>query len=131
LRWYFEREARRAGLELRLGLGPLSVRPSLEVETTCFRVAQEALTNIIRHAQARSVALELCTAGPNLFLEVRDDGQGFDLAEARRRAVRGDSQGLLSMQERVALASGELQMESTPGRGTTLRARLPLGHRPA
>jgi PAS domain S-box-containing protein len=129
LRWYFEREARRAGLEFQLALGPLLARPSLEVETSCFRVAQEALTNIIRHAQARCVALELRAGGPNLFLEVRDDGKGFDVAEARKRAVRGGSQGLLSMQERVALASGELQIESTPGRGTTLRARLPLGHR--
>src|SRR5476651_1777233 len=123
LRWYFEREARRAGLEFQLALGPLLARPSLEVETSCFRVAQEALTNIIRHAQARCVALELRAGGPNLFLEVRDDGKGFDVAEARARAVRGGSQGLLSMQERVALASGELQIESTPSRGTTLRAR--------
>jgi two-component system sensor histidine kinase UhpB len=126
LRWYVEREATRAGLAFRLALAPLEPRPPAAVETTCFRVAQEALTNVIRHAQAHAVAVELGSAAGMLQLVVRDDGQGFDVAAARLRAAHGGSQGLLSMQERVALAGGDLEIQSAPGRGTAIRARLPL-----
>ena len=126
LRWYVEREAKRAGLVCLLGLGPLARRPPPVVETTCFRVTQEALTNVIRHAQARVVAVEISEAQGTLQLIVRDDGQGFDVAAARKRATQGGSQGLLSMQERVALAGGTLEVDSAPGRGTAIRARIPL-----
>ena len=126
LRWYVEREAKRAGLASHLALAPLVQRPPAAVETTCFRVAQEALTNIIRHAQAHAVDVELSAANGTLQLVVRDDGRGFDVPAARRRAAHGGSQGLLSMQERVALAGGDLEIDSAPGRGTTVRARLPL-----
>jgi PAS domain S-box-containing protein len=131
LRWYFEREAKRAGLELQLDLEPLPTRSSPEVETTCFQVAQEALTNTIRHAQARRVEVQLRTVDKELVLQMRDDGRGFDVAEARRRAAHGGSQGLISMQERVALASGELRIDSKPGRGTVVLVRLPLAMRNA
>jgi two-component system sensor histidine kinase UhpB len=126
LRWYVEREAKRAGLAFHLALGPLEQRPPAAAETTCFRVAQEALTNVIRHAQGRAVDVEISQTRGTLQLIVRDDGQGFDVAAARRRAAQGGSQGLLSMQERVALAGGELEIDSAPGRGTTIRTRLPL-----
>jgi two-component system sensor histidine kinase UhpB len=126
LSWYVEREAKRAGLAFRLALAPLEQRPPAAVETTCFRVAQEALTNVIRHAQARVVEVELSQAGATLQLVVRDDGHGFDVPAARKRAAQGASQGLLSMQERVALAGGDLEIDSAPGRGTAIRARLPL-----
>src|SRR5438874_1088978 len=126
LGWYVEREAKRAGLDFRLALASLARRPPIAVETTCFRIAQEALTNVVRHAQARLVEVELSEANGTLLLTVRDDGQGFDVAAARRRAARGGSQGLLSMQERVTLADGDLDIDSTPSRGTAIRARLPL-----
>ncbi len=126
LGWYVEREAKRAGLDFRLALAPLARRPPIAVETTCFRIAQEALTNVVRHAQARLVEVELSEANGTLLLTVRDDGQGFDVAAARRRAAQGGSQGLLSMQERVTLADGDLHIDSTPSRGTAVRARLPL-----
>src|SRR5213082_618676 len=126
LGWYVEREAKRAGLDFRLALAPLARRPPIAVETTCFRIAQEALTNVVRHAQARLVEVELSEANGTLLLTVRDDGQGFDVAAARRRAAQGGSQGLLSMQERVTLADGDLDIDSTPSRGTAIRARLPL-----
>src|SRR5438874_1753393 len=125
LRWYVEREAKRAGLVARLRFAPLPTRPPGAVETTCFRVAQEALTNVTRHAQAHSVEVELGPSDGRLQLVVRDDGRGFDVAAARKRAPPGGSQGLLSMQERVALAGGELGIDSAAGRGTTIVARLP------
>ena len=120
-----EREAKRAGLVARLRFAPLPTRPPGAVETTCFRVAQEALTNVTRHAQAHSVEVELGPSDGRLQLVVRDDGRGFDVAAARKRATQGGSQGLLSMQERVALAGGELGIDSAAGRGTTIVARLP------
>jgi two-component system, NarL family, sensor histidine kinase UhpB len=126
LRWYVEREAKRAGLAFRLGLAQLDERLPAAVETTCFRVAQEAVTNVIRHAQARVVEVELSQTNGTLQLVVRDDGRGFDVPAARKRAAQGGSQGLLSMQERVALAGGDLEIDSALGRGTTIRARLPL-----
>ena len=126
LKWYVEREAKRAGLAFRLALAPLEQRPPAAVEITSFRIAQEALTNIIRHAQARVVEVALSAADGMLHLVLCDDGQGFDVPAARVRAAQGGSQGLLSMQERVTLAGGELEIDSARGRGTCIRARLPL-----
>ncbi len=126
LRWYVEREAKRAGLACRLAFAPLAQRPPAAVETTCFRIAQEALTNVIRHAQAHVVDVELSQANGTLQLVVRDDGRGFDVPAARMHAAHGGSQGLLSMQERVTLAGGDLEIDSAAGRGTSVRARLPL-----
>jgi two-component system sensor histidine kinase UhpB len=126
LRWYVGREAARAGLVARLSLAAPTTRPAAAIETTCFRVAQEALTNVIRHAQAHVVDVELRQIDSHFELVVRDDGRGFDVAAARQRATHGGSQGLLSMQERVALVGGELAIESAPGRGTTIRALLPV-----
>src|SRR5258708_6177452 len=127
---YVEREAKRAGLALNLALDRFDKRLPVTVEVTCFRVAQEALTNVIRHAQARVVDVELNLADDRLQLIVRDDGRGFEVATARRRATAGASHGLLSMQERVALVGGNLEIGSAPGRGTSVGARLPLTPRP-
>jgi signal transduction histidine kinase len=81
---------------------------------------------VIRHAQAHVVEVALDVAAGMLQLVVRDDGQGFDVAAAQLRAAHGGSQGLLSMQERVALAGGYLKIDSSPGHGTAIRARFPL-----
>jgi two-component system, NarL family, sensor histidine kinase UhpB len=126
LRWHVEREAARAGLAFNLDVAPLDKRPPVTVEITCFRIAQEALSNAIRHAGAHRIDVELREADGRLQLTVRDDGQGFDAPAARTRAATGGSQGLLSMQERAGLVGGELEIDSAPGRGTTLRASLPL-----
>jgi len=97
-----------------------------EVETACFRVAQEAITNVLRHARARNVWLRLFTADGRLALSVRDDGQGFDLDAARRRGVAGASLGLVGMEQRVALAGGSLELRSSAGQGTVLLATFAL-----
>jgi two-component system sensor histidine kinase UhpB len=126
LREYMKREARRGGLAVRLVLARLKQRPPAVIEITCFRIAQEALNNVIRHAQAHLVEVELDTVNGELQLVLRDDGRGFDVSAARERAIQGGSQGLLNMQERVALAAGHLEIDSTPGRGACVRARFPL-----
>jgi signal transduction histidine kinase len=126
LRSYVKREAHRAGLEFHFAPGTLEKRAPPTVETVCFRIVQEALTNVIRHAQARRVDIELVTTQGALQLVVRDDGKGFEVTAARGRSARGETQGLLSMQERVSLVGGELEIDSAPGRGTAIRACFPL-----
>jgi signal transduction histidine kinase len=103
---------------------PLGVAP--EVETACFRVAQEAINNVLRHARAHNLWLRLFTADGRLALSVRDDGSGFDLEAARRRGAAGASLGLVGMEERVALSGGTLDLRSAPGQGTVLLATFPL-----
>jgi PAS domain S-box-containing protein len=127
LRWYVSRQAGRAGFDAQVVADHAQERYASDLETTCFRVAQEALTNITRYARARQVVVEVQRHDRELQLIIRDDGQGFDVAEARQRAAAGQSMGLLSMQERVVLIGGHLQIDSAPGQGTVIQARLPLG----
>ena len=106
---------------------PQEVPP--EVETACFRVAQEAITNVLRHARAKNLWVRLFTAGGRLALSVRDDGVGFDPEAARRRGAAGASLGLIGMEERVALASGTLELRSAAAQGTVLLATFALASR--
>jgi PAS domain S-box-containing protein len=129
LSWYAEREAKRAGLQLRLAVVPFHKRPPVTLEAAAFRIAQEALTNVVRHAAASMVEIELAQVDRALRLVVRDDGRGFDVAAARTRALDGQSQGLINMQERATLAGGDLDIASSPGGGTSIRVRLPLSRR--
>jgi signal transduction histidine kinase len=126
LRWYTERQA--ALVELKVGFHADRLEQRLDpmIETECFRVAQEALTNVVRHAQAKAVTVELRKEDGQLHLRVRDDGVGFDVTPVREQAVRGASLGLLSMEERALLAGGGLEFKSNPGQGTEVHAWFPL-----
>ena len=93
-----------------------------QVQTACFRVCQEALTNIVKHAGARNVWVALETRGERLNLQVRDDGKGFDPVASNRRAVAGESFGLLGMHERASLTGGNVEIHSSPGHGAEVRA---------
>ena len=99
-----------------------------------FRIAQEAIGNAVKHAQADRIVLSLRRVGDSVVLGCTDDGVGFDPAE--RRTQRGDDHaqhfGLSSIAERCALVEAALRVESMPGRGTTLLVELPIqGERPA
>lgn len=131
LRWYTARQAELAGLACRYQGADLEARLDSVVETECFRVAQEALTNVLRHARATCVEVKLRVDGGALRLSVKDDGIGFEAGELRKEAVKGASLGLLSMEERAALAGGGLEIISSPGTGTEIRAWFPLRWRPA
>ncbi len=126
LRWYTIRQAALMDLKLELHFDWIEQRLDPVIETECFRVAQEAFVNIGRHAQAHTVAVDLRASNGRLNLNVRDDGVGFDVASVREQAVCGASLGLLSMEERAALAGGGLDFKSTPGQGTEVQAWFPL-----
>jgi signal transduction histidine kinase len=93
------------------------------VSTALYRVAQEAVDNALRHSGATSVEIRLDLDGTHAVLEIEDNGRGFDAHDTR---VRGTTLGLFSMRERVALVDGALEIDSAPGRGTAVRARVPL-----
>ncbi|MGH7895102.1 MAG: sensor histidine kinase, partial [Candidatus Binatia bacterium] len=126
VRWYLERQARRLGCRARLTSDLSDTRLAPPVETACFRIAQEALTNVARHAGASDVRVELRRIDGELHPVVRDDGGGFDVDAARTRAVQGRSVGLLGMEERAILVGGRLEIDSRPGTGTAVHAWFPL-----
>jgi signal transduction histidine kinase len=114
-RWGIKVSARISGLEERL---------PADVELVLYRVAQEALTNAAKHAGASYVGLTLSRKGSEVTLTVTDDGRGFDQEEQKRK--EGAGLGLFGMGERLALVGGALSIDSLPGKGTTVSARLPL-----
>ncbi|MCU0241709.1 MAG: PAS domain-containing sensor histidine kinase [Vicinamibacteria bacterium] len=105
-------------------LGEGRLRPDLELAG--FRIIQEAVGNAVRHGKPREVYVRLAIEEQRLVLAVRDDGCGFNLADAPRRAVVADHLGLSVMRERAALLRGTLEITSAPGRGTEVVARLPI-----
>jgi signal transduction histidine kinase len=113
-------------MEVRFHAEPLDERLDPVIETECFRVAQEALTNVVRHAKAKAISIRLTRDNGHLHLTVRDDGVGFDVSDQRNQAVSGASLGLLSMEERASLAGGGLELTSAPGQGTEVHAWFPI-----
>jgi PAS domain S-box-containing protein len=126
--WYVDRYAKRSGLaaEVKIDLPNQNERFSRELETTCFRIAQEALTNIARHAQAKHVWLQFTRKEALLEMIVKDDGVGFDPAALRKLAPRAATLGLLGMQERAHAAGGSIQIHSAPCDGTEILFTVPL-----
>ncbi len=128
IRWYVDRQAQRAGFKAQFLSDPPQMRFDPALETTCFRVVQEALTNVVRHAQARNVRIELKQKDTEIELVIEDDGIGFDVQAARDRGANDTSLGLIGMQERVLLVGGLIEIHSDIGQGigTQIRARFPF-----
>jgi len=117
-----ERVSRRAGLRVSVA-GDADTRLPAEVETGLYRIAQEALNNVVRHAAARAVWIELQCAPGMVTCSVRDDGRGFDADLAPTSA----GLGLSGIRERLDALGGALRLVSRPMRGTTLLASIRLG----
>jgi PAS domain S-box-containing protein len=126
LRWFATRQAERAGWALQLHLDETPAALTDPRSIACFRVVQEAMTNIARHAKATSVSLSLAVASEQVRVVVQDDGCGFDVAAMRVRAQQGLSLGMLGMEERVSLVGGAMTIQSTIGQGTSLVFSVPL-----
>ena len=127
LRWLAERQAAAAGIEVRCHAAGLEERrlPGI-LASACYRIAQEALNNATRHAQAHKVRIAVDCDGRLLRLAIHDDGVGFDESAARAAGLKSGSMGLIGMDERAQLAGGRLKVRSTPGGGTTVSAIFPL-----
>ena len=118
-----ERTASITGLDIdaRIELHPSSVTSvDIDLATAVYRLVQEALTNAAKHAGAERASVEIVESADGISLTVSDDGRGFDPDSA------DGGFGLTGMRERVALVGGRLVIESTPGRGTSIRAELPI-----
>ena len=113
--------AESTGIEVELEAGLGEQRLPSDLETTLYRIVQEALTNVVKHAHARKVSIVLMRRGSRVTALIEDDGEGFDLEQTRDEGV-----GLLGMRERVQLLDGRIKLESSPGVGTTLAVEVPL-----
>jgi len=113
--------ADRSGLNVQLNVAARSVALPPEHETALYRIVQEALTNIVKHAEAHSVSIVVASAEGAVRAVVEDDGVGFETAKVREGAL-----GLVGMRERILLLGGRFDIQSTPGSGTTLLVELPL-----
>jgi signal transduction histidine kinase len=122
LRTECERFSRHESTSVDVKLDGLPADIPQEARLCLFRVAQEALRNVARHAHARAVHLSLYSLAGGLQLKVADNGAGFDPAEQPQQA----SLGFASMRERVRLLEGKLQIESERGRGTAILAWIPI-----
>ena len=119
LHTYASRVEERSGLDLDVRTESSGRLPILQ-EREMWRIAQEALTNVERHADADNVNLHWSCDGTRALLEISDDGQGFEMDESGRI----DSYGLMGMRERASSIGALLEIHSTPGEGTTIRCSL-------
>ena len=124
---YVQDWSQRVGISAELhSSGLLDDRLASEAETTLYRIAQEALTNVARHSGAGSVDIILERRPDHVLLIVEDNGAGFDSTAASDAGASGSGFGLLGMQERAALVGATLQIESSKGKGTTVLLRMPV-----
>jgi signal transduction histidine kinase len=122
LQYLAESVARRAGIRIEV-TGEEAGRLPSEVETTLYRIAQEALNNVVRHARAKRASIELQVGLEQVSCAIRDNGIGF----APERMHKGDGLGLTGISERLQALGGSLHIASKPKRGTVLRADIPRG----
>ena len=115
----------RLGVDFQV-LGLNEQRLPSEVETALYRIAQEALLNVVRHAEAKSVSVLLEKRGLSVALVVEDDGKGFDAGQVMGSRPHKENLGLYGMQERASLVDGTVTIESSPGSGTSLFVEIPL-----
>jgi two-component system sensor histidine kinase UhpB len=123
LRWLAKQHEESTGIATQV-VGQLDDVPG-DLAIACFRSVQEALTNVIRHARAHQVWIELHQVAGAIELAIRDDGVGFDVSRTFDQAAARGHLGLLGMKERVQILGGDIQVESEPGRGTRIRISLP------
>gem|GEM_PF-1971530 len=126
LRWEIDRVEQLTGqtIQFETDLADIKLQPELEI--TIYRIVTEALTNIVRHAQASDIHIGLKLENQQLSLRVVDDGVGFDVEHWLNSPSERKSLGLISMRERAELLGGRLELTSRPGQGTTVAGTLPL-----
>ncbi len=126
LRWYINRYTKRLEVEIEFKAVDFEERLSSEIETTLYRVVQEALTNITRHAQAGQIRLHLQRTVSTVTALIEDDGQGFNVRQVADIEAPKHSMGLLGIRERVTVLGGRFNIRSSPEQGTQLFVEIPL-----
>jgi signal transduction histidine kinase len=124
LLWHLDRFTGRTGVKVdfaHLGLNGQRFAP--KIETAVYRIVQEALTNVARHAGVREAAVRIWADETQIYIQIEDNGCGFDVNQA---LSQGDSAGLSGMRERADLLEGRFSIESRPAAGTVIQAELPL-----
>jgi len=127
MRWYARDCLEKEGIHVVVKAPSVHLWLSSAVSTTLFRIVQEAVNNIVRHAGASSVTIVLQLNGKSVHLRVEDDGRGFNPQLASRDAVELQHLGLLGIRERAELLGGSVQIKSAPGKGTRVEVSIPLG----
>jgi signal transduction histidine kinase len=123
LRWYAGEVENRSGLNIRVKAPKGPCELPLQIKTALFRIAQEALTNVVKHAEARHVWITVERGDGVVRLDVRDDGRGFDRAQLPKK--QRPAWGLMGMQERTVLCDGKFSLNSAPGWGTEIQVEIP------
>ncbi|HZY41369.1 MAG TPA: sensor histidine kinase [Anaerolineae bacterium] len=126
IRWYARSRLGDAGVAVRFDTADEAARLPPQLETTLYRIAQEAITNIVHHAGATTVTINLARTNGHIRLRVTDDGCGFDVTQIPRQAVQLRRLGLLGVRERAELVGGTVNVSSQPGHGTQLEVSLPV-----
>jgi PAS domain S-box-containing protein len=126
LRWYLNKYTRSLDIEVEMEAIDFEERLSAEMETALYRVVQEALTNVARHAQANRVCVRLERKESTVRALIEDDGQGFDVEKITGRQASARGVGLLGVQERVTSLGGNFNVQSGPGEGTRLTIEIPV-----
>ncbi len=125
LRWFITQRVQPQGLAVEFEAEGLQERLPEELETALFRIMQEAITNAVKHAQAKRLTISLVREPGQIRGLVRDDGVGFHPVHVISKDVKDRGLGLFGMQERAALVGGAVEIESAPGRGTAVRVTVP------
>ena len=123
LDWHSQEFKRRSNINVEFRTSLEEIKTSKDIATGLFRIYQESLTNVARHAEAHKVNAELELVDTNIQLTITDDGRGFDTRTSGRKTL-----GLLGMKERAAMLGGQLRIYSAPGKGTTILISIPQHH---
>jgi signal transduction histidine kinase len=126
VQWYAKTRLGQAGIKMRLKVDGSQQRLPAAVETALFRIAQEAINNVAKHAGAGNVSIRLAFTKSSVSIIVEDDGQGFDLKTVAECKDKSRGLGLLGMRERAALLGGKATIESQAGRGTRVAVEIPV-----
>lgn len=126
IRWYARTYLEPEGVQVRLFLPEEELDLPVECSTTLFRICQEAMSNILRHAGAKTAMITLCRDRTEVCLQVIDDGQGFDMQELADQGPYPQKLGLLGIKERAELVGGRISIETAPKHGVRLQVCLPV-----
>jgi signal transduction histidine kinase len=126
LRWFVQQFEEHSDIQVTVEIIGAKRRLASQVETVLFRIAQEGLNNVRRHAHAQHAKVCLEFVDTKILLTVEDDGRGFDVDQILRAQSERRAWGLLGIQERIELVGGKFKIESAPGRGTKLAVEILL-----